>query len=139
MILQLEIITPERIVLKEEVEEITAPTTDGQITILPNHVNLLTAIAPGELIIKKGGKDQFLAVMGGFLQVAEGNVTVLPDYAVESEEIEVEKAEEARKRAQKLMEEKGTKEEFAEAEALFKRSLLELKVASRRKHHQTTP
>ncbi len=139
MTLHLEIITPERIVLKEDVDQIIAPTANGQITILPNHINLLTSITPGELITKIGGKDQFLAVMGGFLQIADNNVTILPDFAVLSEEIEIEKAEEAKKRAQKLMEEKGTTEEFAEAEALFKRSLLELKVAARRKHHQTTP
>lgn len=135
MTLHLEIITPEKVVYQDEAVEVVVPTTNGQIAILPNHTALFTKIAPGELIIKKNqGKDQFLAITGGFLELNNNKVSILADYAVRSEEIEVQKAQEAQKRAQKRMEEKGTDRDFAEAEALFKRTILELKIAEKRKH-----
>lgn len=128
-----EIITPEKVVYKDDVDEIIIPTTTGEITILPNHVNLLTQVADGEMIIKKNGKEQYLAVTGGFLEVNNNKVSLLADYAVRSEEIEIAKAEEAHKRAEKLMREKVSDRDFAMAEAQFKRALLELKVASKRR------
>lgn len=139
MILHLEIITPERIVYQDEVSEVVVPTVSGQITILPNHIPLLTKIAPGELIIKKQEKDQFLAIESGFLELSNNKISILADYAVRSEEIEIAKVQEAQKRAQKRMEEKGTERDFAEAEALFKRTLLELKIAEKRRHRTAAP
>lgn len=138
MTLHLEIITPERIVYQDEASEVIVPTISGQIAILPNHVPLLTKIAPGELIIKKADKELFLAVDGGFLELSNNRISILADYAIRSEEIEIQKAQEAQKRAQKRMEEKGTDEEFAEAQALFRRTILELKVAGRR-HRSLRP
>lgn len=133
MTFSFEIITPEKVVFKDDVDEVIIPTTTGEVTILPNHISLLTQIAPGELTIKKAGKDQYLAVTGGFLEVAKNIVTLLADYAVRSEEIEVAKAQEAQKRAEKLMQEKTSDRDFAMAESQFKRALLELKVASKRR------
>lgn len=135
MILHLEIITPEKIVYTEDVDEVIAPTVKGQISILPNHVGLLTQIEPGELIVKKGGKDNFIAITGGFLEVKKNNISILADYAVRSEDIEVVKAEQAQKRAQKVMAEKASEKDFAIAQSELRRSLIELKVAQRRKHH----
>ncbi|QQG40495.1 MAG: ATP synthase F1 subunit epsilon [Candidatus Levyibacteriota bacterium] len=133
MTFSFEIITPEKIVFKEEVNEVIVPTASGQITILPHHINLLTQIAEGEIIVKNGAKEQYLAVTGGFLEVSKNKVSLLADYAVRSEEIEIAKAEAAQKRAEKLMQEKVSERDFAIAETEFKRSLLELKVASRRR------
>jgi F-type H+-transporting ATPase subunit epsilon len=132
--LTLEVITPEKVVLKEEVDEVLAPTEDGQIGILPHHVPLLTKLAHGELVIINNKTPQYFAVAGGFLEVQNNKVTVLADYAIKAQDIEVVKAEEAKKRAEKLMEEKVSEKDFAIAEAELRRSLLELKVANRRRH-----
>lgn len=129
-----EIITPERTVYKDEVEEAIVPTSIGQITILPNHTSLFTQVAEGEIKVKKNSKEQSIAVAGGFLEVNKNNVTLLADYAVRSEEIEVSKVIEAQKKAQSLMkesEEKVSKKDFALAQAQFRRSILELKVAGK--------
>ncbi|MCL5439043.1 MAG: ATP synthase F1 subunit epsilon [Patescibacteria group bacterium] len=136
MNLTLEIITPEKIVYKDEVNEIIVETVDGQIGILPNHVGLLTQIVPGELIIKKGSSTQFLAITGGFLEVIKNKATILADYAVRSEEIEVVKAIEAQKRAEqsvKEAKEKAIERDFAIAESELRRAILELKVAQKRR------
>lgn len=135
MNLSLEIITPEKIVYKDEVDEVIAPTIKGQISILPNHIGLLTQIEPGELIVKKDGRENFLAITGGFLEVAKNKISILADYAVRSEDIEVAKAEQAQKRAEKIMEEKVSEKDFAIAQSELRRSILELKVAQRRRHH----
>ena len=142
MTFNFEIISPEKVVYKEEVDEVIAPTVSGQITILPNHVSLLTQVSPGEIIIKKNGKEQYMAVTGGFLEVANNNVSILADYAVRSEDIEVTKAIEAQKRAEKIIKEskeKISEKDFAIAQAQFLRSILELKVASRRRRITQMP
>lgn len=131
----LEIITPEKVVYQDEVDEIIAPTVTGQIGILPHHVNLLTKIEAGELIVKKGKTVQHLAITGGFLEVVNNKVSVLADYAVRSEEIEVEKALEAQKRAESLMKqakEKTSEKDFAIAQSELRKAILELKVARRK-------
>lgn len=136
MKLSLEVITPQKVVLKDEADEIIAPTTTGQIAILPNHIGLLTKIEPGELIIKKGNTREFFAITGGVLEVSQNKVTVLADYAVRSEEIEIAKAIEAQKRAEQLMKqakEKESERDFAIAETELRRAILELKVAHKRR------
>lgn len=136
MTFHFEIVTPEKVVYKDEVEEVVLPTPQGQITILPNHVLLLTQVSTGEIIVKKDSKEYYLAITGGFLEVANNNVSILADYAVRSEEIEVAKALEAQRRAEKIMKESSEKisnKDFAIAESQFRRSLLELKVASRKR------
>lgn len=136
MTFNFEIISPEKVVYKEDVEEIIVPTTSGQLTILPNHVALMSQVSSGEVIVKKNGKEYYMAISGGFLDVNNNNVSILADYAVRSEEIEVAHAIEAQKRASRIMKEsseKVSKKDFALAEADLRRSLLELKVASRRR------
>lgn len=133
MTFYLEIITPEKVVFKDDVDELIVPTTTGEVGIMPNHVPLLSQISLGELIIREGQKEHALAISGGFLDVANNQVTILADYAIRSEEIEIAKAQEAQKRAQKAMEEKVSERDFAQAEAQLRRSLLELKVAQRRR------
>lgn len=133
MNLYLEIITPEKIVFKDNIDEVIAPTLNGQIAILPNHTSLLTQIENGELIIKKGKDEQYLAVAGGFLEVNKNKITVLANYAIHSKDIQVTKALEAQKRAEKLMKEKVSEKDFAEIQTQLQRSILELKVAERRK------
>ena len=133
MKLVLEIITPIKVVLSEEVDEITIPTIDGELSILPNHVNLLTKIAPGEMVIRKGMHADLFAITGGFLEVLNSHVNVLADYAIHADDIEIAKVEEAKERAQKAMKEKTTEEDFRVANAELAKSLLQLKVAHKRK------
>jgi F-type H+-transporting ATPase subunit epsilon len=133
MKLALDIITPTRVVLSEEVDEVTIPTVDGEISILPNHVNLLTKIAAGEMVIRKGTKSDLFAITGGFLEILNSHVNVLADYAIHADDIEVAKVQEAKERAQKAMKEKITEEDFRVANAELAKSLLQLKVAHKRK------
>ena len=133
MNLLLEIITPEKVVYKDEVSEVVAPTVNGEIAILPNHVSLLTQINPGELIIKKGTTQQYLAITGGFLEVADNKISILADYAIRAQDIEVAKATEAKKRAERVMSEKATDNELRIAQAEMIKAILELKVATRHK------
>ena len=133
MKIDLEILTPEKSLIKEEIDEITVPTSSGYITVLPEHVPLLTQIQSGEITIKNNGKVENFAITGGFMEVLKNKVTILGDYAVRSQDIEITKVEEAKKRAEKLMNEKVSKKDFAIAEAELRRSLLELKVARKRK------
>ncbi|MCL5433054.1 MAG: ATP synthase F1 subunit epsilon [Patescibacteria group bacterium] len=136
MNLTLEIITPEKIVYKDDVDEVLVETVNGQIGILPNHIGLLTQVVPGELIIKKGKSVQFLAITGGFLEVIKNKATILADYAVRSDQIEVSRALAAQKRAEqsvKEAKEKANDRDFAIAESELRRAILELKVARKRK------
>lgn len=131
--MQLDIITPTKSVLSEVIDQVTLQTDSGEITILPNHVPLLTKVKPGELTIKKGGKQNFFAVTGGFLEMKNNKITILADYAVRAEDIEVAKAKEAQERAEKTMKEKVSGMDFAQAEAQLTRAMLELNVAKRRR------
>jgi len=133
MNLLLEIITPEKVIYKDEVSEVVVPTLEGQIAILPNHINLLTQISPGELIIKKGANEQLLAITGGFLEVNKNIVSIVAEYAVKAQDIEVARTMEAKKRAEKLMSEKATDNEMRIAEAEMIKAILELKIATKHK------
>lgn len=134
--MDLEIVTPEKVMFQGKVDEIYVTTADGAIGILPHHINLFTKLVPGELKLKISGKEEYLAITSGFLEVSDNKVSILADYAIPAEEIQVEKAMEARKRAEEILkrkESKITEQEFAAAEAAFKQAVAELQVASHRK------
>ncbi len=133
MPLHLTVVTPEKELLSEEVDEITAPTTSGELSILPQHAALLVQLTPGELIIKKGNKTEHLVVVGGFMEVGNNIVSILADYAVHGKDISEAQAQQAKDRAEKAMKEKKSDVDFATAEAEFRRAILELKVAKRQK------
>ncbi len=139
MSLVLEIITPEKVVYKNEIDEALIPTVNGQIGILPGHIGLVSKIVPGELVVKKGGNQDILAITGGFLEVNKDKVTILADYAIRAEDIEIAKVQEAQKRAEKLMEEKLTEEEFRVNEAEMLKAITQLRVASKIKRRSTPP
>jgi F-type H+-transporting ATPase subunit epsilon len=133
--MNLEIVTPEKIIYSGEVDEIILTTASGEIGVLPHHVNLFTKVLPGELTIKTGGKSQFLAITGGFLEINNNKITLLADYAVHADEIKVEKALEAQKRAEEILRRKEsglTEKDFATAQGDLRRAILELNVAKRR-------
>lgn len=131
MNLLLEIITPEKIIYKDEVSEVIVPTVNGEIAILPNHVNLLTQVNSGELIVKKGSAQQYLAITGGFLEISNNQISILADYAIKAQDIEVAKAQEAKKRAEKIMSEKATGNDFKIAQGELIKAILELRIATK--------
>ena len=129
-----QIVTPEKITYRDDVDSITLPTQMGEITVLPNHTPLISSLKSGEAIIKKDGEELSIAVSGGFLQIQPKNkVVVLADAAERAEEISEERAQEARKRAEDILKEKRLdKAELATAAAALEKSLIRLKVARRR-------
>ena len=133
MKLTVDILTPESQVFSGEADEILVPSVNGQIGILPGHISLLTQILPGEIEIKTKGKTQYIAIMGGYLEVNKNHVNILGDYAVRAEDIEIAKAEQAKTKAEKLKKEKVSEQDMAEIEANLRKSLLELKVAKRKR------
>ena len=138
--MKLNIITPEKVVFSEDVDQVTIPTMDGEITLLPNHIPLVGLLKAGELIIKKGNEVIPLAVSGGMLQIRADGVTILADTAERVEEIVEERAEEARKAAEKLMEEKRfDAEEYATIAAKMERELARLHVARKWRHKAHNP
>ncbi|MFA5420812.1 MAG: ATP synthase F1 subunit epsilon [Patescibacteria group bacterium] len=103
--IKFEIATPERVVLKEEVSQVTVPTEEGEITILPKHSPLVSILKPGVLELKKiNGEIDIVSVSGGFVEVLLNKVIILADTAERAEEIDIERAEEARARAEKSLE-----------------------------------
>lgn len=129
----LDIVTPERLVYSEEIDVLTIPTTQGEISVLANHMPLVSIIAPGEIKIKKDGIEVYMAISGGFVQITKNKVTILADAAERAEEIDLERALKARERARVLLEEKQLdKVSHAEAMAALQRSLIRTKVARRR-------
>ncbi len=135
--MHLNILTPVKALYDDEIDELIIPTVGGEIAILPNHVNLFTKIEPGEMIIKAKGREQYLAITGGFLQIQKNVITVLADYAVRSEEIEADKALAAQKRAEEILKKKEegvSEQDYAVARSEMTRALLELKISQRRRH-----
>ncbi len=134
MPLTVEIVTVERVVLKEEgVDEVIAPGVDGQLAVLPQHAAFMTMLAPGELILKKGGEEIPFAVTGGFFEVLRDRVVVLADAAERADEIDIARAEEARERAKTTLERRETVEDLAQVQASLQRALIRLRVAEHRR------
>ena len=132
--IKFEIVTPEKTVLKEKINQITIPTKDGEITVLPNHIPLVSILVPGEIILKKGEKDFSIAVSGGFVEVLVDKVVILADTAERAEEIDERRAEEAKRRAEKIKKEKTVdSREFAALSARIEKELARIKVARKRK------
>lgn len=129
--LHLKIVTPEKEIFDDDVEMVTAETIDGEIGILPYHINLMTQVKPGEIRIKQGSKEIPMAMGSGLLQVANNNVIITTDMAEKAEEIDEKAAEEARKRAQIALEQKLTDEEIASAQISLEKALAQLKVKRR--------
>lgn len=138
--LQLEVITAEREVLREEVEIVVAPGREGELGILPRHAPLLTSLQAGELRARKpGGEEIILAVSGGFLEVLPNRVIVLADAAEQAEEIDVARAEEARRRAQARLQQGGAETDLAAAQASLQRAVVRLRIAERRRRRTGPP
>jgi F-type H+-transporting ATPase subunit epsilon len=131
--LRLEIVTPDVVVYSEDVEMVTLTSVEGELGILPHHVGLMTQLVPGEMTVRKGGRDEFLAVGEGLVEITGKRVSILTDMAVAADKIDEAKAEEARQRAEARLKEKISAEEIASTNASLARSLAQLRVKRRRK------
>jgi F-type H+-transporting ATPase subunit epsilon len=132
--LKLEIVTPDARTYSEDVEMVTLPGAEGEMGVYPQHVPLMAQIVAGEVIARKDGRDHFLAVGEGFVQIMPDRVAIMTDMAIRAENIDEAKAEEARKRAEARLAEKLDDEEAAMTAAALAHSLAQLKV-KRRQHH----
>ncbi len=137
MPLHLEVITPERKVYEDDVDMVVAPASEGYVGILPHHVPLFTTLGPGEFKVKKGGVEEVLAVFGGFMDVRSDRVVVLTDAAEHAEEIDANRAQEARERAQEVLAAgpaSAADEQRARAE--LQRALVRLRVSESRRRRR---
>ncbi len=135
MSLLLEIVTPERLVYRDDVEFVACPTSDGEIGILPHHAPLLSSLGYGELRIRKSGEEEeYFAIAGGFVQVLPDRVVVMAETADLASEIDLEVAEAARREAERALE-AGFVEpaDLARARADLRKALLRIRVAEHRR------
>jgi len=130
---KLDIVTAERVVFSDDVDVIVAPGIEGQLGILPHHAPLMAMLQPGELLIRKGGEEFSLAITGGFLEVRPDRVVILADAAERAEEIDIARAEEAKRRAQEQLSRRAPDVDAARTEAALRRALMRLEVAGRRR------
>jgi len=130
---RLEIVTAERMVFAGDVNEVVAWGVEGQLGILPHHAPLMTMLRPGDLLIKKDNEEEYLVISGGFLEVRPDKVIILADACERAEEVDIARAEAARRRAEATLKERPPEVDTAAAEAALRRSLARLKVAERRR------
>ncbi len=126
--LKLDIVTAEGVVYSNEVDVVVAPGNEGQLGIMPHNTPLMTTLQPGELRVRKSGEEFSLAISGGFLEVRPDRVIVLADAAERAEEIDVRRAEEAKRRAEERLRQPTPEMDMAEAEAALHRALTRLQV-----------
>lgn len=125
-----EIVTAERRVYAGDVSQVTAPTVEGEVTILPRHAPLLSALDAGEIRLMRPGQEEvILAVGGGFMEVRDDRVIILADTAERADEIDYERALQAKQKAQQLLHQQVGEIDFAKAEAALRRSMARLKAA----------
>ena len=137
--MRLEIITAEQRVYDDEVEMIVAPGLEGQLGILPHHAPLMTALQPGEILIRKDGEETYLAVTGGFMEVIGNKVTVLADACERSDEIDEARAQEAVERARERLAHQETDVQLEQAVASMRRAQVRLNVVRRRRSRSGLP
>ena len=136
---RLEIVTAEKMIFSDDVSAVIAWGVEGQLGILPNHAPLMTMLQPGDLMIRKDKEEEYLAISGGFLEVRPDKVIILADACERIDEIDIVRAEEAKRRAQETMKAAPLGMEAGAAEAALRRSLARLKVAERKRRQHEHP
>jgi F-type H+-transporting ATPase subunit epsilon len=137
--LQVELVTAEGRLVSKEADFVVAPGIEGELGVLPRHIPLLTPLRAGEVTVRNDGNDDYIFVAGGFLEVLPDRVVILADAAERAEEIDEARAEEARKRAQQLLEEQSEGLDTAAATAALERAVMRLRVAELRRRHRREP
>ena len=131
--IRLEIATPEAMVYSDDVEMVTIPAVDGQMGVLPEHTRLMTYLVPGEMIVRKGGQDSFMAIGEGLVEITNTRISIATNMAIAAEKIDEAAAEEARQRAAARLREKLSSEEVASVNASLTRSVAQLHVKRHRR------
>jgi len=134
--LKIDIVTAERIVYSAEADAVIAPGVEGQLGILPHHAPLMTILQAGELVVRKGGQEEIMAISGGFLEVRPDHVIVLADQAERAEEIDAARAEAAKKRAEERLKTRQAGLDETRAEAALRRAMVRLTVAEKIKRRR---
>ena len=138
--MKFKIVTPERVLLDTEVDSLTLPTSTGEITILPHHIPLVSQLVAGEIHYKSGNEENSFATSGGIIEVKkDNNIVILADTAEFGHEIDIQRAEQAKEAARKLMTE-SIKDQttYADASAVFQKNLIRLKVAHKHRTKKQT-
>ncbi len=133
--IKFKIVTPETTLFEKEIDQVTLPVSDGQVTILPGHRSYIASLKPGEIMFKADDKEIAMATSGGFIEFNNNELVVLADTAEVASEIDLQRAEEAVKRAQDLKNEKVSlsEQEYARVAAAIEREAVRIRVA--KKHH----
>ena len=134
--IKLDVVTAEGVVYSEEVDAVIAPGIEGQLGVLPHHAPLMTTLQAGELRVKEGDEEFSLAISGGFLEVRPDRIIVLADAAERADEIDIARAEEAKRRAQERLSQPVSGLDVARAEAALHRSLARIRVAEKRRRRR---
>jgi len=129
--LYLEVITPEKLALREEVDEVIAPGLDGELGILPDHTPLISQLKTGILSYRQGAQSRRMHVSGGFVEVASDRVSVLSDVAEKPEEIDLERAQRAKERAERRLASRGEDVDFPRAELKLQRAMARIQLGGR--------
>jgi F-type H+-transporting ATPase subunit epsilon len=138
MTIQCDIVTQERTVFSEQVDFVSLPAAEGVMGILPNHAPLLTSLRFGEIMVRRERDEQFFAIGGGFAEIQPDHVIILADSAEHAEEIDIERAEQARQKAEELMEEGVSVDSarYAQIDAALKRAQIRIDVSMKRAGRQ---
>ncbi len=139
--LHLQLVTPQRVVLNEELDSLSCPTTQGQITILPGHIPLVATLASGEFIARNGSEQHDIHVAGGFVEVKPGDqIVILADEAEHISELDEKVAEEAKQKAEALLRQSNiSDEEYATAAVSLERNLSRLRIIRKHAHRTQRP
>ena len=135
--LRLEIITAERQVFSDDVNTVVVPGIDGELGILPHHAPLITMIKPGEVLVRKDSEETYLFVSGGFLEVRPDKIIILADACERYDEIDIERAEAAKRRAEEGLKTHPPELDVSQAQAALLRALVRLRVADRKRRKPT--
>ncbi|MGP8079956.1 MAG: F0F1 ATP synthase subunit epsilon [Dehalococcoidales bacterium] len=133
MTIRVDIVTAERLVFSQDADIVMVPGVEGEMGILPHHEPIMTMIKPGEVLVRKGTEEYSMAVSGGFLEVTPDHITILADAAERADEIDIARAEAAKKRAEEKLTNRTAETDAANAEASLRRALARIKVAEKRR------
>jgi len=129
--MKLEVVTPGAVAYSADVEMVTLPTVTGQIGVYPQHVPLITRCEPGEMIVRRNGQDEIVALGHAIVEITATSVAVVTDMAIGVHDIDEARAEEARRRAEERLRDKISDEEVATVNAALARSMAQLKIKRR--------
>jgi F-type H+-transporting ATPase subunit epsilon len=136
--IKIDVVSAERMVYSDEVDIVVAPGVEGQLGILPHHAPLMTMLQPGELLLRKGKDEVSLCIAGGFLEVRPDKVVVLAEAAERCEEIDMARAEAAKRRAEERLMGRASAEDLAQAQAALARAAARIKVAETHRRKKPT-